>query len=101
MRATSTPASLRSAISCAMRVSARCIATAFRMGTVSGICSLPDSRDRLKGAGWKLRFFRGLPAFAPFGAVLDDPIRQRPLESDVAARLFRLDPLVLEDLLAL
>ena len=43
----------------------------------------------------------GLAVFAPARAVLDDPIRQRLLEADVAAGLFRLDPLVPEDFLAL
>ena len=33
--------------------------------------------------------------------MLDDPIRQRLLEADVAAGLFRFNPLVSEDFLAL
>ncbi len=33
--------------------------------------------------------------------MLDDPIRQRLLEADVASGLFGLDPLVPEDFLAL
>jgi len=36
----------------------------------------------------------GLAVFAPGGAVLDDPIRQRLLEADVATGLFRLNPFV-------
>ncbi len=43
----------------------------------------------------------GLAVFAPAGAVLDDPVRQRLLETDVAPGLFRLNPLVIEDLFAL
>ena len=39
--------------------------------------------------------------FAPFGAVLDDPIRQRPFKTDVATGFLRLNPLVLQNLLAL
>ena len=39
--------------------------------------------------------------FAPAGAVLDDPIRERPLKADVVPGLFRFDPLVPEDFLAL
>src|SRR6266516_2994555 len=37
---------------------------------------------------------RWLAALAPFGAVLDDPIRQRPLEADISTGFFRFDPLV-------
>ena len=35
------------------------------------------------------------------GAVVDDPVGQRLLEADVVADLFRLDPLVPENFLAL
>lgn len=42
---------------------------------------------------------RQLPALPPLGTVFDDPIRQRALESNVAARLFGFDPLVLQNLL--
>jgi len=48
-----------------------------------------------------LRSRLGLARFAPFGAVLDDPIRQRTLEADVMSGFFRLDPLMLENLFAL
>src|SRR5262245_1942047 len=41
----------------------------------------------------------GLAALAPFGAVLDDPVGQRALKSNVVAGLFRFDPFVFEDLI--
>ena len=41
-----------------------------------------------------------LPALAPFGAMLDDPIGQRSLESNVATGLLRFNPLVPQDFLA-
>ena len=41
---------------------------------------------------------RQQPALPPLGTVFDDPIRQRALESNVAARLFGFDPLVLQNL---
>ena len=44
---------------------------------------------------------RRLPAFAPFGPVLDDPVGQRLLEPDIVARFLRLNPLVLQNFLSL
>src|SRR5665811_1128400 len=41
-----------------------------------------------------------LPALAPFGAVLNDPICQRSLKSNVATGLLGFNPLVPQDLLA-
>jgi hypothetical protein len=38
-----------------------------------------------------------LPVFTPTGAVLDDPIRQCLLKTDVTPGFFRLDPFVFED----
>ena len=43
----------------------------------------------------------GVTRPAPACAVLDNPVRQRLLEADVAPRFFRLNPLVPEDFLAL
>jgi hypothetical protein len=69
------------------------------------IDSLAASPDRLKGAGRSIVFVAApgelLPMFAPSGAVIDDPISQGPLEADVMAGLFRLDPFVFHDLLPL
>src|SRR6266498_4625034 len=69
------------------------------------IDSLAASPDRLKGAGRSIVFVAAsgelLPMFAPSGAVVDDPISQGPLEADVVAGLFRLDPFVFHDLLPL
>ncbi len=42
-----------------------------------------------------------LPALTPFGAVLNNPVSQRPLKSDVLAGLFGLNPFVLQNLFAL
>jgi hypothetical protein len=42
----------------------------------------------------------GLSGFAPLGAVLDDPVRERALETDVVTGLFGLDPFVAQDFLA-
>jgi hypothetical protein len=36
----------------------------------------------------------GLAVFAPGGAVLDDPVRQRLLKADVTTGFFRLNPFV-------
>src|SRR5213596_1359628 len=41
-----------------------------------------------------------LPAFAPLGSVLDDPVRQGAFEPDVVAGLLRFNPLMLENLLS-
>jgi len=64
------------------------------------IFSFATSQGGVKGTNYLIRG-GGLAVFAPRGAVLDDPIRQRLLEADVAPGLFRLDPLVPEDFLAL
>ena len=42
----------------------------------------------------------GLSGFAPLGAVLDNPIRESTLETDVVTGLFRFNPLVAQDFLA-
>jgi hypothetical protein len=39
-----------------------------------------------------------LPGVAPFGAVLDDPIGQRPLKSDIASDVLGFNPLVIRSL---
>src|ERR1051325_69134 len=64
---------------------------------------LAASRGRLKGAMQSECLIRGLglAGFAPLGPVFDNPVRQRPLEPDIVARFFRLNPLVLQNLLAL
>jgi hypothetical protein len=67
--------------------------------------SLAASQDGFKGI---FRLSGTLPTnllsrsarFAPFGTVFYDPIRQGPLEPNIASGLFRLDPLVLQDFLA-
>lgn len=41
---------------------------------------------------------RCLAALTPFGAVLDNPVGKRPLETNVPSRFLGLYPLVLEDL---
>ena len=41
-----------------------------------------------------------LPALAPLRTVLDNPIGEGSLKADVLARLFRFNPLVLQNLLA-
>jgi hypothetical protein len=60
--------------------------------------SFATSRDRLKGIEKTL--MRRVAAFAPFGPVLDDPIRQGPFKTDVVAGFLGFDPLVPHDLLA-
>jgi hypothetical protein len=42
-----------------------------------------------------------LPTFPPFGSMFDDPIRQGMFKTDVIARLFRLNPFVLQYLFPL
>src|SRR5262249_48038934 len=42
-----------------------------------------------------------LPFLTPLGAVLDDPICQRPFKSDVVTHFLGLDPFVLENFLTL
>ena len=62
--------------------------------------------SRPRGAALKERYRQlvcrgGVAGFAPAGAVPDDPIRQCALEADVMPGLFRLDPFVPENFLAL
>jgi len=62
------------------------------------------SRGRFKGQaenGGVPPLMGAMAALAPFRPVLDDPIGQRPFKANVVAGLFRLDPLVPHDLLAL
>src|SRR5205807_1881304 len=78
----------------------------FGLGTVgfglwTALLSFATSQGCLKGGGRNESVSRQLPALAPLRTMLDDPIRQRPFESDVATGLFRLDPLMFENLLAL
>src|SRR5216110_968337 len=63
--------------------------------------SFAASRGRNKGTVQGELLVRHLPGFAPCGAMLDDPVRQGPLEADVMPGFFRFDPLVFEDLFAL
>ena len=59
------------------------------------IFSFATSQGGLKGTKFVSSIRGGgLAVFAPGRAVLDDPVRQRLLESNVATGLFRLDPLV-------
>ena len=62
--------------------------------------SLAASRGCVKGSVGLIGGV-GVAVFPPGRAVLDDPVGQRLFKADVAAGLFRLDPLVLEDFLAL
>ena len=62
------------------------------------IASLATSRGCLKGAGGSTSLHGDLTASAPFGTVLNDPIRQRLLETDVVSGLLRFNPLVPENL---
>jgi len=62
--------------------------------------SLAASPGDLKGVVGNLVPSRLLPVLAPLGTVLDDPIRQCALESNVATGLFGFNPLVLQNLLA-
>jgi hypothetical protein len=63
--------------------------------------SFVTSQGEVKGVNFFISVRRsGLSGFAPLGAVLDDPIRERALETDVMTGLFGLDPLVAQDFLA-
>src|SRR5205823_8174941 len=70
--------------------------------------SFATSPDRIKGMGCGsllialavLRLLR-LPGSPPLGTMFDNPIRQRPFKPDIVAGLLRLDPFVLQNLLAL
>src|SRR5436190_18825369 len=42
-----------------------------------------------------------LPLGAPLGAMFDNPVKKRLLETDIVARLFALNPLMPEDFLPL
>ena len=59
--------------------------------------SFAASQDRVKG-DLPVLLLSGL---SPLRPVLDNPIRQSPLEADVVAGFFGFDPLVAEDLFAL
>src|SRR5262245_50286990 len=67
--------------------------------------SLATSPGRLKGRLWATVRSVTVPrvgcltTFAPFGTVLDNPIRQGALEADVVSCLFRLNPFMFEDFL--
>ena len=68
--------------------------------------SFATSPDRLKGprrgsVALVVRWLLRLPFLAPLGAVLDDPICQRPFKSDAITHFLGLNPLVLQNLLAL
>src|SRR5436309_6122190 len=99
-----------SIISCAIRRSARRIASASTIGTPAiGFCfgftvSLATSRDRLKGTklGGGLFGARLLSSsLSPVGAMFHDPIQQGSLKADVFSGFFALDPLVLQNFRAL
>jgi hypothetical protein len=83
------------------------IANPFRLGAevvrvdFIFIFSFATSQGGVKGTNFNLIHRGGLAVFAPRRAVLDDPIRQRLLEADVATGLLRLNPFVPEDFLAL
>src|ERR1041384_838687 len=55
-----------------------------------------DSVRGLSGLGLK----HLLAAFAPFRAMLDDPVCEGVFETDVSASFFGFDPFMLEDLFA-
>ena len=65
-------------------------------------CALPVSQDWLKGAKLLMtgRLLR-LAGFTPFGPVFHNPVREGAFEADIVASLFRLDPLMPQNLLAL
>src|SRR6266581_2349904 len=68
--------------------------------------SLAASPGRLKGVRAQTRVRQsmacslgcGLTAFPPLRAMLYNPVRQRPLKTDIPPRFFRLYPLVSKDL---
>jgi hypothetical protein len=62
--------------------------------------SLAASLGRLKGADVSSTT-GGLTGFAPFRTMLDDPIRQRAFEADIAAGFFGFKPFVFQNLFAL
>jgi hypothetical protein len=49
---------------------------------------------------WLIVAMPVLPAFAPFTAMLDDPIGECALKPDIVARFFRFDPFVPQNLFA-
>jgi hypothetical protein len=74
----------------------------IRVMRLAFIFSFATSQGGVKGTNFSSSIRCGvLAVFAPGGAVLDDPVRQRLLETDVASGLLRLDPLVPENFLAL
>jgi hypothetical protein len=62
--------------------------------------SFVTSQGEIKGANFISIRRGGLSGFTPLGAVLDDPVRERALETDVVTGLFGLDPFVAQDFLA-
>src|ERR1700751_1286544 len=100
-----------STISCAIRRSARQIASASMIGTLAAeVCfgfmlSLATSQDRLKGTkklGGDLFCARLLSSsLSPVGAMFHDPIQQSSFKADVFPGLFALDPFVLQNFCAL
>jgi hypothetical protein len=83
-----------------MKKSERAVWGRFAVVAVVVMASFATSRGRVKGAVQGKLLVRHLPGFAPLGAMLDDPVRQGPLEADVMPGFFRLDPLMPEDLVA-
>src|SRR5439155_15865892 len=105
---------LRSIISCAIRRSARRIASASMIGTaVDEFCFVCFMRflGDLAGSLSRIRlwisrsFYSGFgfahPLFPPIGAMLHNPIEQCLFEADVLADFFALDPLMFQDFRAL
>jgi hypothetical protein len=62
--------------------------------------SFATSPGSVKGTVYLLSVAGDLAGLAPARAVVDDPIRQRPLEADVMPGLLRLNPLVPQNLFA-
>ena len=62
--------------------------------------SFVTSQGEVKGVIYFSIRRGGLSGFAPLGAVLDDPIRERALETNVVTGLLGLDPLVAQDFFA-
>src|SRR5262249_33773402 len=102
---------LPSMISCAIRRSARRIASASKIGTAADefcfgfMVSLATSQDHLKGTeklGGGLFGARLLSSsLSPVGPMFQDPIQQRSFKADVFPGFFAFDPLVLQNFCAL
>jgi hypothetical protein len=73
----------------------------IRVACSAFMVSFAASPGSVKGTFNLFSVTGDLAGFAPARAVLDDPIRQRPLEADVMPGLLRLNPLVPEDFFAL